>query len=111
MPLCVGRLLSASLPANRAGETLEDFPARSRPPMPGFCSECPASKAEAGVLCARVVLRAPAGAPEGPTLCYLGHVDTGLADASEWTRDPWSGDIAGSTSQKNTVASEPVNAR
>ena len=27
----------------------------------------------------------------GPTLCYLGHVDTVLADAGEWTHDPWSG--------------------
>ncbi|HEX4482921.1 MAG TPA: M20/M25/M40 family metallo-hydrolase [Solirubrobacteraceae bacterium] len=30
----------------------------------------------------------------GPTLCYLGHVDTVLADAREWTHDPWSGDVA-----------------
>ncbi len=42
----------------------------------------------------------PAGAPagssgpsEGPTLCYLGHVDTVLADPAEWSHDPWSGDI------------------
>jgi acetylornithine deacetylase/succinyl-diaminopimelate desuccinylase-like protein len=28
-----------------------------------------------------------------PTLCYLGHVDTVLADPAEWTHDPWSGDI------------------
>jgi acetylornithine deacetylase/succinyl-diaminopimelate desuccinylase-like protein len=34
----------------------------------------------------------PAGG--GPTLCYLGHVDTVLADAREWTHDPWSGDVA-----------------
>ncbi|HEV3070013.1 MAG TPA: M20/M25/M40 family metallo-hydrolase [Solirubrobacteraceae bacterium] len=30
--------------------------------------------------------------PSGPTLCYLGHVDTVLADAQEWTHDPWSGE-------------------
>jgi acetylornithine deacetylase/succinyl-diaminopimelate desuccinylase-like protein len=30
-------------------------------------------------------------ADEGPTLCYLGHVDTVLANAEEWTKDPWSG--------------------
>src|SRR5205807_1982648 len=29
-----------------------------------------------------------------PRLCYLGHVDTVLADPSEWTHDPWSGDVA-----------------
>ena len=26
------------------------------------------------------------GASDGPRLCYLGHVDTVLADAAEWTR-------------------------
>ena len=35
-----------------------------------------------------------AGAQDGPTLCYLGHVDTVLADAADWTHDPWSGDLA-----------------
>ena len=34
------------------------------------------------------------GSGDGPTLCYLGHVDTVLADASEWAHDPWSGDVA-----------------
>jgi acetylornithine deacetylase/succinyl-diaminopimelate desuccinylase-like protein len=50
---------------------------------------------------------------DGPTLCYLGHVDTVLADASEWTRDPWSGEIAdgcvwgrGSLDMKSQVAAE-----
>jgi acetylornithine deacetylase/succinyl-diaminopimelate desuccinylase-like protein len=33
------------------------------------------------------------GAADGPRLCYLGHVDTVLADASEWTVDPWSGEL------------------
>ena len=28
------------------------------------------------------------GAADGPTLCYLGHVDTVLADAGEWSHDP-----------------------
>ncbi|HEY2632485.1 MAG TPA: M20/M25/M40 family metallo-hydrolase [Solirubrobacteraceae bacterium] len=50
---------------------------------------------------------------EGPTLCYLGHVDTVLADAREWRRDPWSGDLAegciwgrGSLDMKSQVAAE-----
>ena len=33
------------------------------------------------------------GASEGPRLCYLSHVDTVLADAGEWSVDPWSGEI------------------
>jgi acetylornithine deacetylase/succinyl-diaminopimelate desuccinylase-like protein len=53
------------------------------------------------------------GAQAGPTLCYLGHVDTVLADRSEWTHDPWSGDIAdgfmwgrGAIDMKSQVAAE-----
>src|SRR5436305_2755765 len=33
------------------------------------------------------------GAADGPVLCYLGHVDTVLADPSEWRHDPWSGNV------------------
>src|ERR1700730_5699817 len=54
------------------------------------------------------------GAGEGGTrLCYLGHVDTVLADPSEWTHDPWSGDLAdgflwgrGALDMKSQVAAE-----
>jgi acetylornithine deacetylase/succinyl-diaminopimelate desuccinylase-like protein len=49
----------------------------------------------------------------GPTLCYLGHVDTVLADAREWTHDPWSADLAdgciwgrGALDMKSQVACE-----
>ena len=52
-------------------------------------------------------------AAAGPTLCYLGHVDTVLADAAEWTHDPWSGDVAdgymwgrGALDMKSQVAAE-----
>ncbi len=62
----------------------------------------------------------PAGGPAadepaagGPTLCYLGHVDTVLADAREWTHDPWSADVAdgfmwgrGALDMKSQVAAE-----
>ncbi len=34
------------------------------------------------------------GAADGPTLCLLSHVDTVLATPADWTRDPWSGDLA-----------------
>ena len=33
------------------------------------------------------------GHSDGPTLCYLGHVDTVLADPEEWSVDPWSGEL------------------
>jgi len=59
----------------------------------GFECELLGAEPERPNLIAR--LRAPAGAPDGPTLCYLGHVDTVLANPAEWTHDPWSGDIAG----------------
>jgi acetylornithine deacetylase/succinyl-diaminopimelate desuccinylase-like protein len=57
------------------------------------------------------------GAAAGPTLCYLGHVDTVLADPSEWSHDPWSGDLAegylwgrGAIDMKSQVAAEAVAA-
>jgi len=52
-------------------------------------------------------------ADPGPTLCYLGHVDTVLADPREWSHDPWSGDVAdghvwgrGALDMKSQVAAE-----
>jgi acetylornithine deacetylase/succinyl-diaminopimelate desuccinylase-like protein len=33
------------------------------------------------------------GLADGPTLCLLSHVDTVLATPSDWTHDPWSGDL------------------
>ncbi len=57
------------------------------------------------------------GAGDGPTLCFLGHVDTVLADPSEWRHDPWSGDVAdgflwgrGALDMKSQVAAEAVAA-
>jgi acetylornithine deacetylase/succinyl-diaminopimelate desuccinylase-like protein len=54
-----------------------------------------------------------AGAVEGPTLCYLGHVDTVLADPADWSHNPWSGDVAdgylwgrGALDMKSQVAAE-----
>jgi acetylornithine deacetylase/succinyl-diaminopimelate desuccinylase-like protein len=53
------------------------------------------------------------GAGDGPTLCFLGHVDTVLANPAEWTHDPWSGDVAdgflwgrGALDMKSQVAAE-----
>ncbi len=54
---------------------------------------------------------------DGPTLCFLGHVDTVLADPDEWQHDPWSGDVAdgylwgrGALDMKSQVAAEAVAA-
>jgi acetylornithine deacetylase/succinyl-diaminopimelate desuccinylase-like protein len=33
------------------------------------------------------------GEPDGPVLGYLSHVDTVLADAGDWSHDPWSGEV------------------
>jgi acetylornithine deacetylase/succinyl-diaminopimelate desuccinylase-like protein len=57
------------------------------------------------------------GQGDGPVLVLLGHVDTVLADASEWRHDPWSGDESdgfiwgrGALDMKNQVAAEAVAA-
>lgn len=53
----------------------------------------------------------------GPILVLLGHVDTVLADAEDWTFDPWSGEISGNflwgrgaLDMKTQVATEAVAA-
>jgi acetylornithine deacetylase/succinyl-diaminopimelate desuccinylase-like protein len=55
------------------------------------------------------------GDGDGPTLLYLGHVDTVLADPSEWEHDPWSADVVdgflwgrGALDMKSQVAAEAV---
>jgi acetylornithine deacetylase/succinyl-diaminopimelate desuccinylase-like protein len=55
------------------------------------------------------------GEADGPTLCFLGHVDTVLAEPGEWTHDPWSGELAdgflwgrGALDMKSQVAAEAV---
>ena len=65
-----------------------------------------------------LVATLPGRNPDGPTLVYLGHVDTVLADPSEWQHDPWSGALAdgflwgrGSLDMKSQVAAEAVAAR
>ena len=57
------------------------------------------------------------GEQPGPTLCFLGHVDTVLADASDWRHDPWSGELdegylwgRGALDMKSQVAAEAVAA-
>ncbi|MBV9213513.1 MAG: M20/M25/M40 family metallo-hydrolase [Actinobacteria bacterium] len=53
------------------------------------------------------------GPSDGPSLCYLGHVDTVLADAGDWSVDPWSAELRdgfvygrGAIDMKGQVAAE-----
>ncbi len=78
----------------------------------GFATEVLAAEPERPNLVATLE-----GAADGPVLCLLGHVDTVLADPSEWRHDPWSGDVAegylwgrGALDMKNQVACEAVAA-
>lgn len=55
------------------------------------------------------------GRDPGPTLCFLAHVDTVLAEPSEWREDPWSGAITdgciwgrGAIDMKSQLAAEAV---
>ncbi|HME01444.1 MAG TPA: M20/M25/M40 family metallo-hydrolase [Solirubrobacteraceae bacterium] len=79
----------------------------------GFECELLGAEPKRPNLLARLRATGPAAAGEGPTLCYLGHVDTVLADPSEWSRDPWGGEIAegflwgrGALDMKSQVAAE-----
>jgi acetylornithine deacetylase/succinyl-diaminopimelate desuccinylase-like protein len=79
----------------------------------GFACELLGAHPDRPNLVARL-RREDAAAPlAGPTLCYLGHVDTVLADPREWTHDPWSGDVddgfvwgRGALDMKSQVAAE-----
>jgi acetylornithine deacetylase/succinyl-diaminopimelate desuccinylase-like protein len=51
----------------------------------------------------------------GPSLCFLSHTDTVVANPSEWSHDPWSGELAddhvwgrGALDMKNQVAASAV---
>ncbi len=53
------------------------------------------------------------GDADGPTLAYISHMDTVPADPSEWSFDPWSGDVVdgfvqgrGGQDMKDQVATE-----
>jgi acetylornithine deacetylase/succinyl-diaminopimelate desuccinylase-like protein len=59
-----------------------------------------------------LVARLEAGS-DGPRLCLLGHVDTVLADPSDWSVDPWGGEVRdgcvwgrGALDMKSQVAAE-----
>jgi acetylornithine deacetylase/succinyl-diaminopimelate desuccinylase-like protein len=57
------------------------------------------------------------GRDPGPTLCYLSHMDTVLADPGDWSRDPWGGEVVdgflwgrGALDMKSQTAAEAVAA-
>jgi len=79
----------------------------------GFETELLAATPERPNLVA--TLRGASG--DGPTLVYLGHVDTVLASVQDWERDPWGGELAdgylwgrGAVDMKSQVAAEAVAA-
>jgi acetylornithine deacetylase/succinyl-diaminopimelate desuccinylase-like protein len=62
---------------------------------------------------ANLVARIEGG--DGPSLAFLSHTDTVLADSVEWERDPWSGDLVdgevwgrGALDMKSQVAASAV---
>src|SRR2546427_3624024 len=55
----------------------------------GFECELLGAEQERPNLLARLRADGARESADGPTLCYLGHVDTVLANPEEWTHDPW----------------------
>jgi acetylornithine deacetylase/succinyl-diaminopimelate desuccinylase-like protein len=100
------RLDTVNPPGNetKAAELLRDYLAES-----GIEAELYSHVPERANLVARL-----AGG-DGPSLAFLCHTDTVLADAAEWDRDPWSGDLVdgevwgrGALDMKDQVAAGAV---
>ncbi|MBI5311224.1 MAG: M20/M25/M40 family metallo-hydrolase [Actinobacteria bacterium] len=80
----------------------------------GFSVELLALEAERPNLIATLPASTPSAAADGPTLALLGHIDTVLADPSEWQADPWGGELRedgciwgrGAQDMKGQVAAE-----
>src|SRR5207237_6746717 len=79
------RLDTVNPPGNetRAAEYLRSYREES-----GLACELYARIPERASLVARIP-----GRGEGPSLLFLSHTDTVLADAAEWKVDPWSGEL------------------
>jgi acetylornithine deacetylase/succinyl-diaminopimelate desuccinylase-like protein len=101
------RLDTVNPPGNEtvATELLRDYLAES-----GVQSELYAKVPER----ANLVARLP-GRGDGPSLLFLSHTDTVVADASEWKVDPWSGELRdgevwgrGALDMKGEVAASAV---
>lgn len=97
-------------------------PGNERPAVEYLAEYCRSAGFETELLAAvderpNLVATLPGADPDGPTLVYLGHVDTVLADPAEWQHDPWSGALAdgqlwgrGALDMKSQVAAEAVAA-
>ena len=100
------RLDTVNPPGNetQAAELLRDYLARS-----GIEAELYARVPARANLVARIK------GGDGPSLAFLCHTDTVLADPAEWDRDPWSGDLVdgevwgrGALDMKDQVAANAV---
>ncbi|MGZ4412246.1 MAG: M20/M25/M40 family metallo-hydrolase [Gaiellaceae bacterium] len=101
------RIDTVNPPGNetRAAELLRDYLAES-----GVTAELVAKEPGRDSLIARLP-----GRGEGPSLAFLSHTDTVVADASEWSVDPWSGSLEdghvwgrGALDMKGQVAASAV---
>ena len=100
------RLNTVNPPGNetQAAELLRDYLAKN-----GVEAELYARVPERANLVARIK------GGDGPSLAFLCHTDTVLADPGEWDRDPWSGDLVdgevwgrGALDMKDQVAANAV---
>jgi acetylornithine deacetylase/succinyl-diaminopimelate desuccinylase-like protein len=100
------RLNTVNPPGNEtvAAELLRDYLAEN-----GVEAELYARVPERANLVARIK------GGDGPSLAFLCHTDTVLADPAEWDRDPWSGDVVdgevwgrGALDMKDQVAANAV---
>jgi len=100
------RLNTVNPPGNetQAAELLRDYLAKD-----GVEAELYARVPERANLVARIK------GGDGPSLAFLCHTDTVLADPGEWDRDPWSGDLVdgevwgrGALDMKDQVAANAV---
>ena len=100
------RVNTVNPPGNetRAAEVLRDYLAAS-----GIPCELYAREPHRANLVARIE------GNDGPSLAFLSHTDTVLADPAEWDRDPWSGDLVdgevwgrGALDMKGQVAASAV---
>ena len=100
------RLDTVNPPGNetQAAEFLRDYLARN-----GVECELFAREPHRANLVARI------RGGDGPSLGFLSHTDTVLADPAEWERDPWSGDLVdgevwgrGALDMKDQVAASTV---